>query len=74
MTSAKTLLENVLHAYNDRSLDLAGAEGLATIAGEFLDGARASRKTAAADLIWAQALIANADLEATWAVTRRPWS
>ncbi len=65
MTSAKTLLENVLHAYNDRSLDLAGAEGLATIAGEFLDGARASRKTAAADLIWAQALIANADLEAT---------
>ena len=32
--TAKALLEDVLRAYNDRSLDLAGAEGLAAIQGD----------------------------------------
>ncbi|MGH6797895.1 MAG: hypothetical protein ACREDI_05875, partial [Roseiarcus sp.] len=65
MRSAKTLLEDVLHAYNDQSLDVAGAESLATISGQFLDDARAARKTSAADLIWGQALNVDADLQAT---------
>ncbi|HEY1783419.1 MAG TPA: hypothetical protein VGG79_23870 [Roseiarcus sp.] len=65
MTSAKTLLEDVLTAYNDQSLDLAGAASLAAISGQFLDDARAARKTSAADLLWAQALNVEADLQAT---------
>jgi tetratricopeptide (TPR) repeat protein len=65
MTSAKTLLEDVLHAYNGKSLDFAGAENLTTIAGQFLDDARAARKTSAADLIWGEALNVDADLQAT---------
>jgi tetratricopeptide (TPR) repeat protein/energy-coupling factor transporter ATP-binding protein EcfA2 len=65
MKSAKTLLEDVLHAYNDKSLDLAGAESLATISGQFLDEARAAGKTSAADIIWAQALNVDADLQST---------
>ena len=65
MNSAKTLLENVLDAYNDKSLDLAGAEGLAAISGEFLDNTRAASKTSAADLLWAEALNVEADLQAT---------
>ena len=65
MTSAKTLLEDVLTAYNDQSLDLAGAASLAAISGQFLDEARAARKTSAADLLWGQALNVEADLQAT---------
>ncbi len=65
MTSAKTLLENVLEAYNEQTLDLAGAESLAAISGQFLDDTRAARKTSAADLIWGQALNVDADLLAT---------
>jgi tetratricopeptide (TPR) repeat protein len=65
MTSAKTLLKDVLDSYNDQSLDLAGAESLATISGQFLDEARAASKTSAADIIWAQALNVDADLQAT---------
>jgi tetratricopeptide (TPR) repeat protein len=67
MTSAKTLLERILDARNNQSLDLAGGESLATIAGQFLDDARAARKTSAADLIWGQALNVDADLQATLA-------
>ena len=63
--TAKALLEDVLRAYNDRSLDLAGAEGLAAISGQFLNSVRASTNTSAADLLWAQALIVDADLQAT---------
>jgi tetratricopeptide (TPR) repeat protein len=65
MASAKTLLEDVLHAYTDKSLDVAGAESLAAISGQFLANVRASIKTSAADLLWAQALNVDADLEAT---------
>jgi tetratricopeptide (TPR) repeat protein/energy-coupling factor transporter ATP-binding protein EcfA2 len=65
MKSAKTLLEDVLHAYTDKSLDVAGAESLAAISGQFLANVRASIKTSAADLLWAQALNVDADLEAT---------
>ena len=65
MTSAKTLLEDVLTAYNDQSLDFAGAASLAAISGQFLDEARAARKTSAADLLWGQALNVEADLQAT---------
>ena len=65
MKSAKTLLEDVLQAYNDKSLDFAGAESLAAISGQFLDNVRASSKTSAADLLWAEALNVEADLEAT---------
>jgi tetratricopeptide (TPR) repeat protein len=65
MKSAKTLLEDVLHAYNDKNLDVAGAESLAAISGQFLANVRASRRTSAADLLWAQALNVDADLEAT---------
>jgi tetratricopeptide (TPR) repeat protein len=65
MKSAKTLLEDVLASYNDQSLDLAGAESLANISGQFLDEARAARKTSAADLLWGQALNVDSDLQAT---------
>ena len=65
MNSAKTLLQDVLQAYNDKNLDLAGAESLATISGQFLDDVRTSSKTSAADLLWGQALNVEADLEAT---------
>jgi len=64
-TSAETLLKDVLDAYNDKSLDLAGAESLATISGQFLDHAWAARKTSAADLDWANAFNVDADLKAT---------
>ncbi len=74
MTSAKTLLEDVLEAYNEQSLDIAGAESLATISGQFLDDTRAARKTSAADLIWAQALNVDADLKATLEISlQKPW-
>ena len=52
MASAKTLLEDVRKAYKDKSLDFPGADGLATISGQFLDNVRASTKTSAADLLW----------------------
>ena len=65
MRTAKTLLLDVLDAYNNRSLDFAGAEALATISGQFLDSVRASHKTSAADLLWAQTLNIDADLQAT---------
>ena len=64
MKSAKSLLENVLKAYNDKSLDLAGARSLATISGQFLDSVRQSSKTSAADLLWGQSLNDEADLYA----------
>jgi tetratricopeptide (TPR) repeat protein len=64
MTSAKSLLENVLTAYTDKSLDLAGAKSLATISGQFLDNVRQSGKTSAADLLWGQSLDDEADLYA----------
>ena len=62
--SVKTMLVEVLHAYNDKNLDLAGAASLAKISGQFLTDARAAGKTSAADLIWAQALNVEADLQA----------
>ena len=65
MRSAKTLLEDVLAAYNRKSLDLAGAEGLAAVAGQFLDDAWAAKRTSAADLIWGEALNVDSDLQAT---------
>jgi tetratricopeptide (TPR) repeat protein/energy-coupling factor transporter ATP-binding protein EcfA2 len=65
MKSAKTLLEQVLQAYDDQNLDLAGAESLATISRNFLDDVRASHKTSAADLLWGEALDVEADLKAT---------
>jgi len=64
MTSAKTLLEDVLQAYSDKSLDLAGARSLAAISGQFLDNVRQSSKTSAADLLWGQSLVDEADLYA----------
>jgi tetratricopeptide (TPR) repeat protein len=62
MASAKSLLEDVLTAYNDKSLDLAGARSLAAISGQFLDNVRQSSKTSAADLLWGQSLNDEADL------------
>jgi tetratricopeptide (TPR) repeat protein len=64
MKSAKSLLEDVLKAYNDKSLDLAGARSLAAISGQFLDNVRQSSKTSAADLLWGQSLDDEADLYA----------
>ena len=64
MKSAKSLLEDVLKAYNDKSLDLAGARSLAAISGQFLDNVRQSSKTSAADLLWGQSLNDEADLYA----------
>jgi tetratricopeptide (TPR) repeat protein/energy-coupling factor transporter ATP-binding protein EcfA2 len=64
MTSAKTLLENVLGAYNDKSLDLSGAESLAKISGQFLVDTRAASRTSAADLLWGEAMNVEADLQA----------
>lgn len=65
MLTAKTLLEGVLSAYNTRSLDFVGADALATISGQFLERVRDSAKTSAADLLWAQALNVDSDLQAT---------
>ncbi len=64
MTSAKTLVEKVLQAFDDKSLDPAGAESLGNISGQFLNDIRAAVKTPAADLVWTQALNAQADLQA----------
>ncbi len=64
MTSAKSLLEDVLQAYTDKSLDLAGARSLAAISAQFLDNVRQSSKTSAADLLWGQSLNDEADLYA----------
>jgi tetratricopeptide (TPR) repeat protein len=64
MRSAKTLLEKVLEAYNDKSLDPAGAASLAAISGQFLDEARKASETSAADLLWGQALDVEVDLKA----------
>ena len=64
MKSAKSLLEKVLTAYTDKSLDLAGARSLAAISGQFLDNVRQSSKTSAADLLWGQSLNDEADLYA----------
>ena len=65
MTSAKTLLEHVLQAYEKHSLDLAGARSLATVSEQFLDDIRASRQSSAADSLWAEALDDEADLQTT---------
>jgi tetratricopeptide (TPR) repeat protein len=64
MKSAKSLLEDVRNAYNDKSLDLAGAKSLAAISGQFLDNVRQSSRTSAADLLWGQSLNDEADLYA----------
>jgi tetratricopeptide (TPR) repeat protein/energy-coupling factor transporter ATP-binding protein EcfA2 len=64
MTSAKSLLDDVLTAYNDKSLDLAGARSLAAISGQFVDNVRQSSKTSAADLFWGLSLNDEADLYA----------
>jgi hypothetical protein len=64
-SSAATLLKDVLDAYDDNSLDVAGAESLATISGQFVDQAWAARKTSAADLDWAEAFNIDSDLQAT---------
>jgi tetratricopeptide (TPR) repeat protein/energy-coupling factor transporter ATP-binding protein EcfA2 len=64
MTSAKSLLEDVLKAYSDTGLDPAGAKSLANISGQFLDNVRQSSKTSAADLLWGQSLDDEADLYA----------
>jgi tetratricopeptide (TPR) repeat protein len=64
MASAKSLLEDVLKAYNDKSLDLSGARSLTAISGQFLDNVRQSSKTSAADLLWGQSLNDEADLYA----------
>ena len=53
-----------MKAYNDQSLDLAGARSLAAISGQFLDNVRQSSKTSAADLLWGQSLNDEADLYA----------
>jgi tetratricopeptide (TPR) repeat protein/energy-coupling factor transporter ATP-binding protein EcfA2 len=62
MTSAKSLLADVLTAYNSKSLDLAGARSLAAISGQFLDNVRQSSKTSAADDLWGESLNEEADL------------
>jgi tetratricopeptide (TPR) repeat protein len=64
-SSAATLLTDVLDAYDDKKLDLAGAESLANISGQFVDQAWAARKTSAADLDWAKAFNIDSDLQAT---------
>ncbi len=63
--SVTTLLEDVLAAYADQSLDRAGAKSLAVIADQFLNEAWETKKTSAADLRWGQALTVDADLQAT---------
>ena len=65
MMSAKTLLERVNQAYNNHSLDLAGASSIATVSEQFLNDIRASSQTSAADSLWAEALDIDADLQTT---------
>jgi tetratricopeptide (TPR) repeat protein len=65
MGSAKTMLERVLKAYNDQTLNLAGAKSLAEVSENFLDDIRRSQQSAAADSLWAEALGAESDLQAT---------
>ena len=56
MSSAKTMLERVLKAYNDQTLNLAGAKSLAEVSENFLDDIRRSQQSAAANSLWAEAL------------------
>ena len=65
MMSAKTLLEHVNQAYNNHSLDLAGARSIATVSEQFLNDIRASSQTSAANSLWAEALDIDADLQTT---------
>ena len=64
MSSAKTLLERILDARNDQSLDLVGAKSLVTVSQQFLDDVHNSNKTSAADPLWAQSLSVQSDLYA----------
>ena len=64
MASAESLLNDVLRAYNGKNLDLPGARSLAAISGQFLDNTRQSTKTSAADALWGQSLVDEADLYA----------
>jgi tetratricopeptide (TPR) repeat protein/energy-coupling factor transporter ATP-binding protein EcfA2 len=65
MQSAKNMLERVLQAYNNHTLDLAGARSLATVSEQFLNEVRNSHRTSAADSLWVQALDVESDLQAT---------
>ena len=64
MKSAKTLLERILDARNNQSLDLVGAKSLVTVSEQFLDDVHNSNKTSAADPLWAQSLSVQSDLYA----------
>ena len=64
MSSAKTLLERILDARNERSLDLVGAKSLVTVSQQFLGDVHNSNKTSAADPLWAQSLSVQSDLYA----------
>ena len=64
MSSAKTLLERILDARNEQSLDLVGAKSLVTVSQQFLDDVHNSNKTSAADPLWAQSLSVQSDLYA----------
>ena len=64
MKSAKSLLENVLDAYNNKSLDFAGAEASRRYRGNSWITSASRAKTSAADLLWGQSLDDEADLYA----------
>ncbi len=64
MKSAKTLLERILDARNNQSLDLVGAKSLVTVSEQFLNDVHNSNKTSAADPLWAQSLSVQSDLYA----------
>ena len=63
MTSAKTMLEQILKAYNNQSLNLAGAKSVAEVTEKFLADIHQSQQTAAADAVWAGSLGLASDLQ-----------
>ena len=64
MNSAKSLLDNILTAFNSGTLNLQSARSLAQVSDTFLRGVRARQTTGAADTIWVDSLILDSDLQA----------
>jgi len=62
MTSAKTMLDQVLHALDEGTLSLEGARSLAGVSENFLRDLRKTQTTHAADPLWIDSLNLESDL------------
>ena len=64
MESAATMLNKVLNAYRNGTLNLDGAKSLASVSEDFLRELRRTQTTSAADTLWIDALNLESDLQA----------